>query len=166
MGSGSFRGCTDPCTLYIFYDLPLQIRQTLNPVHLLQNFNAIGYKNRLCGLPVIKKAQNFSLHCTVQENKIHKVSSLKFFQYCSQLNMIFKMNLFCLSNNILIQDQISKKWATYNVPLFLKQTIIKSWEQKFIIFLFLLHIPINLKCSKKISSLHESNHRVNYDTVL
>ena len=161
MGSGSFRGCTDPCTLYIFYDLPLQIRQTLNPVHLLQNFNAIGYKNRLCGLPVIKKAQNFSLHCsTVQENKIHKVSSLKFFQYCSQLS------LFSLSNNILIQDQISKKWATYNVPLFLKQMIIKSWEQKFIIFLFLLHIPINLKCSKKISSLHESNHRVNYDTVL
>lgn len=82
-------------------------------------------------------------------NKIHNVSSLKFFQYCSQLNMIFKMNLSSLSNNILIQDQISKKWATYNVPLFLKQRIIKSWGQKFIIFLFLLHIPINLKCSKK-----------------
>ena len=40
--------------------------------------------------------------------------------------MIFTMNLLSLPNKILIEDQISKKWATYNVPLFLEQTIIKS----------------------------------------
>ena len=99
----------------------------------------------------LKKAQNFSLHCTVLVNKIHmQCFQLKIFQYCSQLNMIFKMNLLFLTNNIFIQDQISKKWVTYNVPLFLEQMIIKSWGQKFIIFLFLLHIPINLKYSKNI----------------
>lgn len=100
-------------------------------------------------------------------NKIHNVSSLKFFQYCSQLNMIFKMNLFSLSNNILIQDQISKKWATYNVPLFLKQMIIKTWEQKFIIFLFLLHIPINLKCSKQniITAWKESQSQLWHSSI-
>ena len=33
--------------------MPLQMHQTVNPVHLLQNYNTISYTNRLCGSPVV-----------------------------------------------------------------------------------------------------------------
>ena len=33
--------------------MPLQMHQTVNPVHLLQNYNTISYTNRLCGFPVV-----------------------------------------------------------------------------------------------------------------
>ena len=47
----------------------------------------------------------------------------------------------------LQQLKINTK-VTYKVPLFLKQRIIKSWRQKLITFLFLLHKPLNLKNCK------------------